>query len=61
MVSILSSEEQKNSQQALMAEKEMAEALRQSRKDFAEGNYYESREDLMKAVEAERSARSVVR
>lgn len=36
----------------------MAEALRQSRADFAAGNVYEGREALEKAVAAKRGARA---
>lgn len=44
-------------EEALYAER-MAEALRESRKDFAEGRYYTSREDLMAAIQEKRGYRA---
>lgn len=37
-------------------EQRMREALAESRRDFEEGRYYSSRDDLLKAVEQKRSA-----
>ena len=50
---VIEREKQRAVEEALY-EFRMAEALRQSREDFAAGNYYESREDLMSAVAAKR-------
>lgn len=39
-------------------EQRLAEALRRSRADYAEGRYYDSREDFLAAVDQLRSARA---
>lgn len=51
---VIEREKQRAVEEALY-EFRMAEALQQSREDFATGNYYESREDLMSAVAAKRA------
>lgn len=48
-------QEIENAVEEALYEARMADALRESRQDFAEGRFYSSREDLLQAVESIRA------